>query len=198
MSVPMFRLGGPKLTFKQCLGEHGKIVHKQTQDFVDKRAFIDEGACLSICLQFMCGHANADSDLLFSKKQYLETAQWLYEVEGAARGERVREYAQTYGFKESGEVKGSLLHDELYLWTFLEKWAARTYCLIGVKNTARTTGHAFLVFYSTSWMLFDPNYGLVEWPSFGSLAVSFKRILNNKYSDLGPYFSFWARRYIAK
>lgn len=201
MSTPFrftFGSNAPKLTFKQCLGEHGRRIKKQTQNMVDKRVFIDEGACLSFCLQFMCGHYNADIDLLFDKKTYLETAQWLYEVSGAARSERVMEYAQTYGFMVSGQVKGSLLTDEVYLWTFLQKWEPGTYCLVGVQNTARTTGHAFLVFYATNWMLYDPNYGLIEWPSgFNSLAVSFKKILKNKYSDLGPYFPFSVTRFVA-
>jgi len=187
---------------KQCLGQTGRFVTRLSQDFVDKRAYVSEGACLSICAQFMCGINTGD---IPTKKDYLEVGQWMKEEGGF--NDKLTEYVEAHGMKLHGELKGRLLYDELWLSTFVNKTDRPYYYIVGVSNTQRTKGHAFLIYRSGSthpdgsgWYLMDPNCGLATFPLLGACLLAFKRLLNNAYSgaygpSYQPYFPFHVWRY---
>jgi hypothetical protein len=71
------------------------MIDTSSQDFVEKHLNVHKGACLSMCAKFMCTIGHPTYADMPTKKQYLETAQWVQEKGGKCDLYRVDERAMT-------------------------------------------------------------------------------------------------------
>lgn len=184
--------------FKDCVGENGVVIDKLSMRNSNNRAYVSEGYCLAMCVQWMCGIQTAN---IPTRKERIEFGQWIYE--GGDRMQKVDEYAKMHGLNQVGVCLGRWLSDEFHASRFLSKSDKRYYWIIGVTNTAGDLGHAFLMYRvptitegKAAWMLMDPNAGVARFESAESCLLVFKRVLERLYGEFGPYYPFGIWQYV--
>jgi hypothetical protein len=189
-----------RLSFKQCLGETGKLISSTSQAFLENHVYVDDGACTTMCVQEMCGIVSESRP---SEKELLEVGQWARKEPGKYT-ERISEFVESKGLKQVAEYKGRWFFDELYAGNFTQQ-SGSYYYLIGLYNNERSAGHALLVYKNVpkdsksgsqeTWRLYDPNFGTAEFPASGACLLAVKRVMQNCYPKFGPYFPFVIWRY---
>ena len=180
-----------------------RVVKSLSMSVCQGHVYVSGGLCLSMCVQYMCGIQSGD---LPKQQELLEVGQWMY---GSAEMDKtIDEYAQQYGIRRDGECRGQWLYDELYAGNFLSKSDRRYYWIIGVSNTTKKSGHAFLMYNTSpsrtatmSWFLLDPNGGIARFENAGSCLLAFKRVLKGIYTgqgpaDYGPYYPFVISQFV--
>lgn len=178
-----------------CLGTTGSRIDVSNQsDLIAGRAYITEGACLSICVNFMCNFYNVKHT---KKKEHIEIAQWIYSSK--AWQERVDLLVAQSGLREVGLCKGRLLTEEISMTYFLKKISSKpSFNLFCFYNNTFEKGHA-LLFYTwdgDDWFLYDPNFGLAKWTHLGGLIIGLKKLLASVYfKQFGPYFAYKIYKY---
>ena len=178
-----------------CLGETGRRITESDQsDLIGDHVYLTKGACLSICVNFMCNLANIK---MATDEEHLEVAQW---VQGKKDWkERIDLLVAHAGLREIDSCKGQLITDEIYLTQFLRKVSSKpSFNVFGFFDTQRNKGHA-LLFYTWAdddWILYDPNFGMARWTHLGGLMVGMKKLLRTVYSrKFGPYIPYIVYKY---
>ncbi len=173
-------------SFRQCLGETGQLVSASSQAFVEDRVYVNNGICNSMCIQKMYGIMEGR---LPSQKEMLEFGQWAREERGKCSA-RISESLHSRNVQVAAEYKGRWVYDELYAGNFIQA-SGYYYYLVGILNTARSEGHALLVYsQAEKWLLYDPNFGTASFPYVGACLLALKRIMQNIYPSFGPFFPF--------
>ena len=173
------------------MGTTGQLISSTDQAFVENHIYVNNGACNTMCVQKMCGLV---AGKLPSAKEMLEIGQWVREEHGKCT-ERISEFIESRGIRQVAEYKGRWTYDELYAGTFIQH-SGSYYYLIGLFNTARSEGHALLVYkVEEKWALYDPNFGTALFPTAGGCLLAIKRIMKNLYPSFGPFFPFVIWRY---
>jgi hypothetical protein len=179
-----------------CLGETGERINTSSQrHLINERVYLTKGACLSICVNFMCNLVNIN---LPTKKEQIDIAQWIY-ADKASWQEKVDLLTTQSGLRKLEGSKGQLLTDEIYLVQFLRRVSSKpSFNVFSFYDNTYKKGHA-LLFYTwegDDWILYDPNFGMAKWTHLGGLLVGLKKLLSTVYAPIfGPYFPYWVDKY---
>ena len=179
---------------QNSLGDTGQLLCESSQDFLANHLYVTAGACLGICAKHMTVERLSAQDAkhkLPTVDDYLETLQWV-EEDKDRKSQRVDELAASANLKRVATLNGRLLYDEIEFSNFVRKVGqVPSFNIFGFIG-AQETGHALLLWESSDgkWLLFDPNFGIAEWPHAGSMIVGLKRLLRLAYSHFGPYIKF--------
>lgn len=164
-------------------------------DFVDGRAYMNEGACYAFVLAWIRRQTEvATNRPLTGKTQTMEDVSWLSEQKHrGSLSESTQLFLRGNGLRGDGSI-GFPDVDWHKLWFFLS--ARPGYYIVGVAP-ANGEGHA-VGFDTTngSAVMFEPNYGTVTFSSAQDMKLFFGKFWGKAYPDLARGVKALIERYV--
>lgn len=161
----------------------GQFIPFDQNDFVDRRAFQDNGACGAFAAVWIRNKKlQAEGQAAPSREVSLEEVSWLCEQRFKGDGDVYKTFLEANGLKRDGAIAWSRPNiDWEKLWFFVK--AQPAYYLIGVVGPDDGHGIAINTTGGRNW-LFDPNYGVAKFDSEQKLKKFFCAYWPRAYPDL--------------